>query len=295
MIEVSVVVPVHNEIDTIENTILQLQETLRKEHYLNELIIVNDGSTDGTAEKLKALRQNQFVYIEHSVNKGYGAAIKSGVRKAKHKNIVITDADGTYPIHEIPNLIGALTDFDMVVGQRSFKNLPTKTKPAKWLINRVANYVAETKIPDINSGLRAFRKSSFTPFLPIIPDGFSLTTTITLGMLIGGFDVRFFPIDYFDRKGKSKIKPIKDTYNFLRLIFKIGLFLAPLKIFVPISIFLFLAGIGWGLFSWLDLGKFADASTIIILISALQVLLLALIAEIINHRTPNFYKKPSDE
>jgi hypothetical protein len=114
-------------------------------------------------------------------------------------------------------------------------------------------------------------------------------------MLIGGFDVKFIPIEYYDRKGKSKIRPFKDTYNFLRLIFKIGLFLAPLKIFTPISLFLFIIGVAWGLFTWLYLGTFADSSTIIILISSLQVLLLALVAEIINHRTPNFYKKVEDE
>jgi glycosyltransferase involved in cell wall biosynthesis len=295
MAEASIIVPVYNEVDTIESTIIHLHETLTGSNIAYEIIIVNDGSMDGTTEKLQGRTDLNIHYIEHKLNRGYGASIKTGIRKAGYKNIVITDADGTYPIDEIPSLIEKLQDFDMVVGQRSFKNLPNKTKPAKWLINRLANYVTETKIPDINSGLRAFRKTSFTPFVPIIPDGFSLTTTITLGMLIGGFDVTFQPIEYYVRKGKSKIKPIRDTYNFLRLIFKIGLFLAPLKIFAPISGFLFFLGIGWGIFSWLDLGKFADSSTIIILVSALQVLLLALIAEIINHRTPNFYKKIEDE
>ncbi len=295
MAEVSVIVPVYNEIGAVEGTIKKLHEILQKEQLKYELIIVNDGSTDGTGEKLKELENLDFHYLEHTANRGYGASIKTGVRKSKYHNIVITDADGTYPIKEIPRLIAGLKDYDMVVGQRAFSNLPNKTKPAKWFISRVANYVAETKIPDINSGLRAFRKSSFNCFLSIIPDGFSLTTTITLGMLIGGFDIQYIPIGYSVRKGKSKIRPLRDTYNFLRLIFKIGLFLAPLKIFLPVSYFLFLAGIAWGLISWFYLGKFADSSTIIILVSSLQVFLLALIAEIINHRTPNFYKKTDDE
>lgn len=295
MMEVSVIVPVYNEINAIESTISQLHETLKKAKLTYELIIVNDGSTDGTGNKLKQIKGLSFIYLEHVSNRGYGAAIKTAVRKSTYSNIVITDADGTYPIKEIPRLVADLKDYDMVVGQRAFSNLPNKTKPAKWFISKVANYVVETKIPDINSGLRAFRRKSFDCFLSIIPDGFSLTTTITLGMFIGGFDIKYVPVEYYVRKGKSKIKPIKDTYNFLRLIFKIGLFLAPLKIFLPISYILFFIGVGWGLFSWLYLGKFADSSTIIILVSSLQVFLLALIAEIVNHRTPNFYKKNDNE
>ena len=295
MAEVSVIVPVYNEVDAIDTTIALLHHTLTREKYTYELIIINDGSTDGTGTKLKLIEDREFIYLEHSSNRGYGAAIKTGVRRSKYPNIVITDADGTYPIQEIPKLIADLADFDMVVGQRAFANLPGKTKPAKWFINKVASYIAETRIPDINSGFRAFRKKSFNCFLPIIPNGFSLTTTLTLGMLIGGFDIKFIPIDYYIREGKSKIRPIRDTYNFLRLIFKIGLFLAPLKIFLPVSFFLFLAGVAWGLISWLSLGKFADSSTIIILVSSLQVLMLALVAEIINHRTPNFYKKTDNE
>ena len=293
--ELSVIVPVYNEVDAIKGTIELLHTTLKSAKIIYELIIVNDGSTDGTKDKLGQLKELDFVYVGHDTNRGYGAAIKTGVLKSKYQNIVITDADGTYPIKEIPKLVSELSDYDMVVGQRAFSNLPNKTKPAKWFISRMANYVAETRIPDINSGLRAFRKKSFNCFLSIIPNGFSLTTTITLGMFIGGFSIKYLPIEYFVRKGKSKIKPIRDTYNFLRLIFKIGLFLAPLKIFLPVSYLLFFAGIAWGLFSWLYLGKFADSSTIIILVSSLQVLMLALIAEIINHRTPNFYKKTDNE
>ncbi len=295
MLKLSVIVPVFNEINAIESTIQQIHDTLKNESLQYELIIVNDGSTDGTGEKLKKLEKPEFIYVEHDANRGYGASIKSGVLKSKYQNIVITDADGTYPIKEIPKIVNDLSDYDMVVGQRSFSNLPNKTKPAKWFISKVANYVAETKIPDINSGLRAFRKKSFNCFLSIIPNGFSLTTTITLGMLIGGFSIKYIPIEYYVRKGRSKIRPIRDTYNFLRLIFKIGLFLAPLKIFLPVSYFLFLLGIGWGFFSWFYLDKFADSSTIIILVSSLQVVMLALIAEIINHRTPNFYKKTDNE
>jgi glycosyltransferase involved in cell wall biosynthesis len=164
MTEVSVIVPVFNEVNAIETTLLQLDEILKQEQYTYEILVVNDGSTDETWSKIKGTKLSHLIYIEHEHNKGYGAAIKSGVRKARYKNMLITDADGTYPIHEIPRLVKDLEEYDMVVGQRSFKSLPIKTKPAKWFINKIANYIAETRIPDLNSGLRAFRKKSLSLF-----------------------------------------------------------------------------------------------------------------------------------
>ena len=129
------------------------------------------------------------------------------------------------------------------------------------------------------------------PFQYIVPDGFSFTTTITLGMLLGGFKVKFIPIDYFQRSGKSKIRPIRDTLNFIKLILRIGLYFAPLKIFMPISMGLFMIAIGWGAFTILTLGELADVSSLIIAMTGFQVAVLAFIAELINHRLPNKYIK----
>ena len=139
MQEVSIIVPVYNEINAIEETIKQLHLILNNQNILYELIVVNDGSTDGTTDKLKQINSD-FKYLEQFPNKGYGSAVKKGIRKSKYSNILITDADSTYPIEEIPELLAHLKDNDMVVGQRSFKNLPGRTKSAKWLINRLANY-----------------------------------------------------------------------------------------------------------------------------------------------------------
>ena len=287
----SVVIPVYNEEKSIETTILKLHSILKNIDY--ELIVVNDCSIDMTKEVLKGIANIKV--LEHSKNKGYGASIKNGIKNSKYDFIAITDADGTYPNERLIEFYQIIINdkLDMVVGSRtgSNVNIPLIRKPAKWFIGKLANYVVDKKIPDINSGLRIFKKSSFLPFMKIIPDGFSLTTTLTLGMLSGNYELKFLPIDYFTRSGKSKIRPIHDTLNFIKLILKIGLYFAPLKIFLPISfIFLFVAVL-WGFISKYYLGNLADVSSLIIAMTGFNIAMLAFISELINHRLPNDYRK----
>ena len=287
----SVVIPVYNEEKSIETTILKLHSILKNIDY--ELIVVNDCSIDMTKEVLKGIANIKV--LEHSKNKGYGASIKNGIKNSKYDFIAITDADGTYPNERLIEFYQIIINdkLDMVVGSRtgSNVNIPLIRKPAKWFIGKLANYIVDKKIPDINSGLRIFKKSSFLPFMKIIPDGFSLTTTLTLGMLSGNYELKFLPIDYFTRSGKSKIRPIHDTLNFIKLILKIGLYFAPLKIFLPISfIFLFVAVL-WGFISKYYLGNLADVSSLIIAMTGFNIAMLAFISELINHRLPNDYRK----
>jgi len=255
--------------------------------------VVDDGSNDKTAEIVSSF--DSVKLIQHSINKGYGAALKTGIQNANNDIICIADADGTYPNEKIPSLVTQLVenDLDMVVGARTGKNvkIPMLRKPAKWAIGKLANWVTGQPIPDINSGLRVFKKSSFMPFQYIVPDGFSFTTTITLGMLLGGYKVKFIPIDYFQRSGKSKIRPIRDTLNFIKLILRIGLYFAPLKIFMPVSVGLLLTALGWGLFTKFVMGELADVSSIIIAMTGFQLAAIAFLAELINHRLPNQYRR----
>ena len=262
----SLIIPVYNEESAIIESITKIINQLSEYELQYELIVVNDGSTDNTNKLLNEIKYDLKI-INHEKNKGYGAAIKTGIIYANNDYIVITDADGTYPnerIYEFFNLI-IKDDFDMIVGSRTGSNvkIPLIRKPAKWFIGKLANYVTNVNIPDINSGLRIFKKSSFMSFIQIIPDGFSLTTTITLGMISNGYRVKFIPIDYFHRIGSSKIKPIKDTMNFIVLIFKIGLYFAPMKIFFPIGGLLLLLSCGLALYSLIFLGKLADVSEIL--------------------------------
>jgi glycosyltransferase involved in cell wall biosynthesis len=233
--------------------------------------------------------------IHHRQNRGYGAALKTGLRHAKHDLICITDADGTYPNQRIPELSKRLHDeeYDMVVGARVGANvsIPLMRRPAKWALGRLANYVAGESIPDLNSGLRVFRRGVVMRFVAILPDAFSFTTTITLALLTNRYLVDYVPIDYFARVGKSKIRPIQDTLNFVGLVWRIALYFAPLKLFMPLSALLFLAALVWGTFTLVVLGQLADVSTLVIVMTAFQIAMIGLLAELMNKRLPNFHRE----
>ena len=282
----SVIIPVYNEENNIKTTINEVLEVLEKSSIKEyEIIAVDDGSTDNTAAVLKESNLN-FHLITHEQNKGYGAALKSGIKKSKFNIIAITDADGTYPIKDIPELYNRMNDCDMVVGARTGKKvkIPLIRRPAKWLLAKLANYLAEYKIPDLNSGLRLFRKTDILRLFGILPKGFSFTTTLTLAMLTNDMQVKFIPIDYMKRKGKSKIRPIRDTLNFIQLIVRTVLYFNPLKIFVPIALLLFLLSLGVFLYSTFAMERILDTTVSILFVAALQMLSIGMIADIIDKR-----------
>ncbi|MBN1895718.1 glycosyltransferase family 2 protein [bacterium] len=287
----TVLIPAYNEEESIADVVRQAQAVLKKRRIRHEIIIIDDGSSDGTFEKTR--RISGVRVLRHSRNRGYGAALKTGINHARHELICITDADGTYPHEKIPALLKRFdSDCDMAVGARTGGKvaIPLARRPAKWFIGKLANIVAGQTIPDINSGLRIFRKSVAEKFIAMMPDGFSFTTTITLAMIANGYLVDYIPIDYHNRLGKSKIRPVHDTLNFIQLIVRITLYFAPLKIFLSLGMMLFLLGIAWGFFSYFVLGRFADASTIVILMASLQTAMVGLLAELINRRLPNHYR-----
>ena len=290
-IEHSLIIPIFNEKKGIENTLKDLEVFSNQDSF--EVILVDDGSTDGTTEILS--NHKNIKLVKHDFNKGYGAALKTGIKNATGSIICIADADGTYPLKKLFDFVDVLVkeSLDMVVGARTGDSvqIPLIRKPAKWFINMLANYITGEKIPDINSGLRVFRKEAFLPFIKIIPNGFSFTTTITLGMLSGKYKIKFIPINYFFRLGKSKIKPIRDTLNFIKLILRIGLYFAPLKVFMPIGLSLLFISLTFGLFSKIYFGVLPDVSLLILAMSGFQIICMALIAELINHRLPNQYIK----
>lgn len=287
MASVSIVIPAFNEENGIGPVLDQLCDQMRETTLTVEIIVVDDGSADGTA-RIAESKSNVRV-IRHALNKGYGASLKTGIRAASHEIICITDADGTYPNDRIPELVNLLEEgYDMIVGARTGANvaIPLIRRPAKKAIGTLANAVAGERIPDINSGLRVFRKSAAFALIRLLPDGFSFTTTITLGMFANDYRVKYVPIDYFKREGKSKIRPIADTLKFTRLILTIGLYFAPLKVFLPASLFLVVLGVAWGVYSYVVLGRIADVSTLVIMMTAVQIAATGLIAEQINHRVP---------
>lgn len=290
--ELSVVIPAYNEKNAIVPTIKAVLRTLADAGIDGELVVVDDGSTDGTGDLIAAFvaeggaEAKNLRFVRHQRNRGYGASLKTGIRAAESPLIAITDADGTYPNERLPDLFRTLSqeDQDMVVGCRPFKKLPTLTKPAKWAITRLAEYLTGERIKDLNSGLRVFKKDIALQYFNIISDGFSFTTTITLSMMTNGYRVKYMDIDYLKREGKSKIKPIKDTLNFIQLIIRTVLYFDPLKVFVPLSASLFLLGLGIFLLG-LPFGKFYDTTFVILFVGAIQTLSIGMIADVVDKRT----------
>lgn len=283
----TVIVPCYNEEKAILKTINFLQSNLKDlEPY--ELIVVDDGSNDRSPQILQEAvdKDSKLHIITHTQNRGYGAALKTGIRRASSDIIVITDADGTYPNERIVEMFKIAQNTDMVVGARTSENVsyPITRKISKGFLQIYASWLAGQHIPDMNSGMRIFRRSVVEQFLNILPDGFSFTTTITLAMIRNNYDVHFFPIDYFPRIGKSKIRPIRDTLRFFELILRTGMYFAPLRVFLPIVFLLSLCFFISFFYDLFVLHNLTD-KTIIFLMFSLNTALFALLGDMIDKRT----------
>lgn len=252
---VSIVVPAFNEEEGVGVTIRELRSVMEAHGHPYEILVVDDGSVDRTG--VLAEKEGARV-IRLPMNVGYGAALKTGIARATYPTIVITDADGTYPAEAVPELLAFAADFEMVVGARSAGDvrIPAVRRPAKWILARLASYLAGTRIPDLNSGLRVVRRDLVERFAHLLPSGFSFTTSITLAALCNDRLVHYHPIEYRARLGNSKIRPIH-AFEFLLLILRTVVFFNPLKVFLPVGAVLFLIGFAklvWDLF----IGDFSD-------------------------------------
>jgi glycosyltransferase involved in cell wall biosynthesis len=237
---VSVVIPAYNEENAIIPTIEKVREVLGGAGIDYELVVVNDGSKDGT---LAAAESTGVRVVNFPQNGGYGRALKAGIAVTSAPLVAIIDADGTYPAEVLPKMIEMAAYNEMVVGDRgaAMKGVPMIRKPAKWILNNLASYLAQHKITDLNSGLRVFRRPELERFLHLLPNAFSFTTTITLCMLASGFNVSYLPITYGKRVGTSKIKA-KDFFRFMMLVCRLTVYFQPLRVFLPIGAVLFLIG-----------------------------------------------------
>jgi glycosyltransferase involved in cell wall biosynthesis len=286
---VSIIVPAYNEEEAIAATLDELVAIMEASPYCEryEVLVIDDGSTDRTGtivrERLPGLPNVRL--LAHSVNRGYGAALKMGIRHARYANLVITDADRSYPNERIPELVQLLEEngYAMVVGARVGQGvaIPLARRPARWALGKLANFLARTPIPDINSGLRAMSRPVVERFFGLLPDGFSFTMTITLAMLADEYAVHFVPIAYRPRVGRSKIRPVHDTLNFLQIIIRTTLLFAPLRVFTPISLSL---AILTGLKVIADIVRYdwhIATSTVVAAVVTLQMFLLGYLADLI--------------
>ena len=287
MFPFSIIIPVYNEEDSIRKTVGGLKSFLLNNNLTSEIIAINDGSTDKTKEILETL--SDIKIINHQHNKGYGAAIKTGVKEAKHETICIIDADGTYPVEAIKDLIAYLPEYDMAVGARSGGKveMPLRRRFVKFFLILLIKILTGVKVPDMNSGLRVFKKALIKKYMRLIPDGFSLTTTMTICSIVNNHRIKYIDIDYHSRAGVSKIRPIKDTYNFFIVILKTVLYFKPLKVLLPVGIFLMAAAVALGVWSVFFLGRFLDTTTMVLFVSGLQIFILALLADLIVNRIKN--------
>ncbi|MBI4218467.1 MAG: glycosyltransferase family 2 protein [Elusimicrobia bacterium] len=235
-VPVSVILPAYNEADSLQEEITRIKKVLTDAQISFEMIVVDDGSTDNTSQ----IAQSQGVrVIRHPKNRGVGAARKTGILAAQNEIIVTTDADGTYPQEPIPAMLDHLTrnGYDMVVGARRRESGTAYwiRLPAKFLIRKLASYLCRERIPDLNSGLRIFKKTIALRYFYLLPDSHSWESTITLAFLCNHQHVYYHPIDYFKRSGgKSSFHPVKDTYNYLSLVIRTVMYFNPLRIFLPL-------------------------------------------------------------
>ncbi len=277
----TIVIPAFNEEAAISQTLSEVKQLSG----VFEILVIDDASTDKTFELVKA--QKDVKVIRHQTNRGYGAALKTGIENATHNHIIMTDADGTYPNLSISELIETYEaeEPDMLVGARTKKGvkIPLIRRPAKWMITRLASYLADENIPDLNSGLRIIKKPVAKKYISLLPDGFSFTSTITMAMLTNRNTVVYSPIDYFMRSGKSKIRPIHDTLNFISLIIRMTLYFEPLKVFLPLSLVLILSGFFLSVFQAI-INQNISTVSVIISLAGIQLLAIGMLADIINKR-----------
>ena len=280
-VNVSVVIPAYNEEQGVGPVVVELHDVLEHHGIAAEIIVVDDGSSDKTAQAAAAAGAR---VLRHRSNRGYGAALKSGIAAATNEYVVITDADGTYPCQYIPEMLARLETADMVVGARVGSNvkIPLVRRPAKWALNRLANYMTNARIPDLNSGLRAFRRKLAMQYFSILPDQFSWTTTITLAMHCDKYAVAYLPIDYRARSGRSKIVPW-DAGSFAILILRTAMLFRPLRIFIPVVMLCLLYG-----FVKMTIDMIRDpnisASALLAFVSALIILLIGMLGDALATR-----------
>lgn len=280
-LKVSIVMPVYNEEFSVKDTIERVKEVMSKSHLKHEIIVINDGSQDGSKKILESV--SGIKLINHPNNKGYGASLKNGIHNSIGEFILIIDADGNSSPEDIPKILKYFEDYDMVIGTRiGFKNVPILRRVARFLITFIANFLTKKKIPDVNSGFRIFKRDLVLKFFHLLPEGFSLTTTLTLAALINNYDVIFVPVNYSKRDyGKSKIKPLSDFLGFIQLMLRIMVYFNPLRIFSLFSFLILLCGIILFFYSTFILGEVLDITLTIVLLTSLQVFILGIIADLI--------------
>jgi glycosyltransferase involved in cell wall biosynthesis len=291
-LDVSIILPVYNEAEHLEAEVTRVRAAMDASPYSYEIIVVDDGSTDTSADV--ATRIDDIRFIHFLQNRGSGSARKAGTQAARGRVTVWTDVDMTYPNDTIPQLVKELDGYDQVVGARTTEEGTVKALrvPAKWLIRKLASFLTGTKIPDLNSGFRAFRTDVARQYLNQLPVGFSCVTTITMTFLANGYSVKYVPIEYAKRAGESKFHWYKDTRRYATQVVRMILSYNPLRIFMPVGLTLLTVGTVKMIIDLFQFHLHVAADTLLILFASFQVIAIGLLADLVTRATRNRDEKP---
>ncbi len=284
-VDVSVILPVYNEAGHLTVELERIRESLDASALSYEIIVIDDGSSDGSGEVLRAIPY--ITLIQFGTNRGSGSARRIGTAAARGRVVVWTDVDMTYPNDRIPDLVAELAGHDHVVGARTTEEGTHKLlrTPAKWVIRKLAEFLSGTSIPDLNSGFRAFRRDVAKQYLHLLPAGFSCVTTITLSFLTNGYSVKYVPIPYAARAGESKFHWWKDTRRYVTQVVRMILMFNPLRVLGPIGMTLLLVGMGKLVYDVATDWFVVAINTIVVLMAALLTLLVAMLSDLVVQLT----------
>jgi len=277
--KVSIIIPIFNEEHVIKRVIEELQMFLKQiPDFQFEIVAVNDGSSDKTAEIVSEI--SGIKSINHPYNKGYGAALKTGIKNSIFDWVLFYDSDGQFSPEEIPKLLEYLDGYDMVVGSRLDKKAPFLRKPGRAFLHWLANYLSDQKIPDLNCGFRAVKKEKIKEFWHLLPDSFSLTTTLTLAFQKSGLNIKYVPIEINRRAGGKSAVKVKHAIRTFFLIFRTILLFSPLRVFMP-AVLLLWAMLGVSLIYDIYHVHITN-TTVVLFTSSLIIFLFGLLADQIS-------------
>jgi glycosyltransferase involved in cell wall biosynthesis len=274
--EISVVIPAFNEAHAIGETVDELREALEKLSLEHEIMVVDDGSTDGTGDVAAA---RGCTVIRHRTNRGYGASLKTGIKAAGKEIVLFYDADGQFDPADLKSLTEGLATADMAAGVRGRgSHRPIERRPGKWVLRVVADYLSSTKIPDLNCGYRAIRRNAILPYLQLLPDGFSASTTTTILFLKKGMAIEWVPVTIRKTKTKSSVKIFKDGFDTVLLILRLITLFDPLRIYLPASALCVIGALIWGT-RFVLAGKGVSLASLFLLITAALLFFFGLLAD----------------
>jgi polyisoprenyl-phosphate glycosyltransferase len=285
---VTIVLPCYNEQGHVAAEVERICAAMDESGYEYELLAYDDASTDETLARLEEIapRYPQLRIVHFHRNGGSGTVRRIGTQQAKGQIVVWTDADMSYPNERIPELVRIIEKdqmLDQVVGARTSEQGSHKALrvPAKWFIRRLAELLTNYSIPDLNSGLRAFRREAALPYMRLLPPGFSCVTTITIAFLCNQHDVRYVPIEYSRRQGKSKFHFFKDAYRYILQVLRMVMYFNPLKVLMPLALFLVGLGLAKGIFDIIVHPLLIAVDTVLIFVTGLIIGSMALLADLI--------------